>query len=281
MKGFQNIGNTCYMNAGLQMLVQNKDLCTLISKYHTNSPILNTINMFIQEYYDTNSTNNIIPSSIKELVESKQEIFMGFQQQDSIEFVICLLDIIDMEIKKENKVSKELEAIFGVEINTRTKCKIRDCLNISNIKDTNNFLLLDMEPTFKSLDDIYRNFKSGEMLEDDNMYYCDKCKMKRNASKRYSVEKWAPSVLIWLKRFKATKNSMMKIGQALDIPLVWRNKQLKGAIIHYGNLNGGHYVYVGKHNDMWYLFDDSRVTEVDNINSLLSYAYCLNYEYNP
>ena len=27
VKGFQNIGNTCYLNAGLQMIIQNKDLC--------------------------------------------------------------------------------------------------------------------------------------------------------------------------------------------------------------------------------------------------------------
>ena len=43
MKGLVNIGNTCYLNAGLQMLLQNNDFCLLIIKYSSESEILNKI----------------------------------------------------------------------------------------------------------------------------------------------------------------------------------------------------------------------------------------------
>ena len=55
MKGFHNIGNTCYLNSGLQMLIQNKDLCNLIIQNSDNSEILSNISNFINEYYDTNN----------------------------------------------------------------------------------------------------------------------------------------------------------------------------------------------------------------------------------
>ena len=49
MKGFNNIGNTCYLNAGLQMLIQNKLLCNLILKYSQQSQILKIIGNFIND----------------------------------------------------------------------------------------------------------------------------------------------------------------------------------------------------------------------------------------
>ena len=281
MKGFNNIGNTCYMNSGLQMLIQNTELCNLIIKYSNDSIILKTIADFINMYYNDNSTNVLNPSDIKGIVEKRQHIFEGFHQQDSSEFVIFLLDIIDEEIKKVTNNSM-INKLFGLKMNVRIKCKYRECLNIVNKIETNNFLILDMEPEFKSLDDAYRNHRSGVKLETDNMYYCEKCKTKRVASKRVSIEEWPQHNIVILKRFKQYGFRFQKLNQPIDIPLEWRhNNMLEGAIIHYGSMNGGHYVYVGKNNNKWYLYDDSIVSEIKTIEELkvlLTSAYCLYYK---
>jgi len=282
MKGFKNIGNTCYLNSGLQMLVQNIDLCQLIIKYSSESEILNKIAKFINQYYDESLPDIIIPQEIKNIMEDKKDLFEGFQQQDSSEFIIYLLDIIDEEIKKNHKDMKGIQSIFGIKFNVRIKCKSNNCLQIYNRKEFNNFLLLDINSDCASLDDAYRNFKSGIKLDSDNKYFCENCQVKRIASKRHIIDVWPKYLSIWLKRFSQTGKIFTKNNQELDIPLEWRyNNHLQGAIIHYGSLNGGHYVYVGKQKSKWYLFNDSSVSEIkseSDLKSLLTNAYWLCYK---
>ena len=281
MKGFKNIGNTCYLNSGLQMLVQNRDLCQLIINYSSGSEILGKIAEFIKKYYDESSPDVIVPREIKKIVEDKKDIFEGFEQQDSTEFIIFLLDIIDEEIRKIHKDSGGIQPIFGIKFNVRIKCKLRECLQIYNREEFNNFLLLDIDSDCSSLEDAYRNFKSGAKLESDDKYFCEKCQAKRTASKRHTIDTWPKYINIWLKRFRHNGKRVTKNNQELDIPFEWRhNNHLQGAIIHYGSLDGGHYVYVGKHDSKWYLFNDSSVSEIKSeseLKSLLSNAYWLYY----
>lgn len=282
MKGFRNIGNTCYLNSGLQLLVQNKELCKLILKYSPKSEKLKKISDFILEYYNDDSSDCIIPNEIKKIVEEKQELFVGYAQQDSTEFIIYLLDIIDEEIKSIDKFSGGIEPIFGIDFNVRIKCKLKDCLTVYNRKEKNNFLLVDIDSKCTSLDDAYRIFKSGEKLESDDKYYCENCQAKRIASKRTNVNEWPQYLFIWLKRFRQNGENITKNSQELEIPVDWRHDmKLQGAVIHYGSLNGGHYVYVGENEGKWFLFNDSSVSEIKSeieLQSLLSKAYWLCYK---
>lgn len=279
MKGFNNIGNTCYLNSGLQMLIQNIDLCKMIIHYSQQSQKLNIIGEFIKEYYNENK-NAITPINIKKLVENSNELFIGFQQQDSTEFIICLLDIIENEISRISKTNN-IDTLFGIKFNVRIKCKVRNCLEIYNHTENNNFLLLDINNDTNSLEDAYRNLKSGEKLDSENKYYCEKCKDKRIASKRTTIIEWPKYLFVWLKRFHHGGRNIRKNAQALEIPLTWRhNNVLKGAVIHYGSLNGGHYVYIGEKDNKWYLFDDASVSEIEigQLQKYLANAYCLLYE---
>ena len=80
-KGFINLGNTCYLNAGLQLIMQNIELCELLKQTNLCS--------FVEEYYNSSNTA-ISPNQIKDLVSDKCHIFRGFKQQDSQEFIINL-----------------------------------------------------------------------------------------------------------------------------------------------------------------------------------------------
>ena len=77
-----------------------------------------------------------------------------------------------------------------------------------------------------------------------------------------------------------TKN-LKKKGNEMEIPINWRhNYKLKGGIVHSGSLSGGHYVYFGKKNNNWYLFNDSnvRLLSNENLNNLETNAYILHYK---
>lgn len=281
MKGYNNIGNTCYMNSSLQMLIQNKDLCDLILDYSDKSDKLKVIGNHIKNYYSDNN-NSITPSDIKNLIENENNMFKGNKQHDSMEFIISFLDCIENEIKKCDVQNKyPLEDVLTIDINTRIKCKKIDCLNINNTIEKNNFMLLNINNDSTDLDSIYRNFKLSEKLDQENMYFCNKCNKKIIASKRQEITKWSNNLLIWIKRFEQNGSRLIKNNKTIKIPLVWRHgMKLMGAIIHSGNLHGGHYVYVGNNNDEWYLYNDNSVTKINdnNIDNYLSTAYCLYYK---
>lgn len=283
MKGLNNLGNTCYLNAGLQMLIQNIDLCNIIIKYSNQSLILNKISNFIIEYHNE-QPGIISPIEIKEIIQQRQVIFDGYEQHDSSEFIICLLNLVDEEIKKIDSNLNEIDNLFGINMNVRIKCKYNTCLKIFNNKEKNNFLILDIKDNCDTIDELYRNFKTSDLLTNDNQYYCENCKMKRIASKRYQVMEWPDNLIIILKRFKQNGSFITKQSQHIDIDLLWRHgMSLVSAVIHYGNINGGHYVNISKISNEWYLFNDGNISVIQTENELkniLNFAYILTYKKN-
>lgn len=262
-KGFYNLGNTCYLNSGLQLIINNKELCNhiLLLAQNNDSSINNNMHQvllklseFIIDYYNNNSNITLNPSFIKELMASKNNEFSGFKQSDSFEFIIYLLDYIFENFK----IPKIYQSITNIKI----KCKLLSCLNISEHQENNNYLILDILDNFKDLDHCYRNYKQREKLIDENAYYCEKCNDKRIASKRTEITHWPNHLIIILKRF--TNNGRpQKNNDKIDVPLLWRHGyKLKGIISHSGSLFGGHYIYIGNHNDKWIVFNDDHVSEI-------------------
>ena len=81
-------------------------------------------------------------------------------------------------------------------------------------------------------------------------------------------------------------NCAVNIPLTLNISKYFSNNNidiynLYAVIQHYGNLSGGHYVAICENIDQkWYLFDDSKVTEIDPCNIDQKAAYILFYRKN-
>lgn len=275
MKGFNNIGNTCYINSSLQMLIQNIDFCKIILENFNKSENLENMANLIKEYYTT-TNYAITPNKIKEIVGNKNKIFCGYEQQDAGEFIIYLIDIINTDLKKE------LNPLFDITTETIIKCKIRNCLRLSSTISKIPFLILPIKNECLTLDDCYREFKIHEKLEGDNMYYCENCKEKRIASRYLNIIEWSNNLIILLKRFENNKEKLFKNNKQLEIPIDWRhNFTIKGAVIHIGGINGGHYIYISRNlsNNIWSMCDDSSIQLLpkEKVQSYLNIGYIFNY----
>ena len=166
MKGFDNIGNTCYLNAGLQLLIQNRDLCNIILAFKDRSNLLKIVANLIEEYYNDKNCS-INPIEIKKLITNKNKIFNGFQQQDSSEFIIFFLDLLNSEINKIIPNKNLLDKIYEIQITTSTKCKVLECLTVSTNNELSTMLMLEVNSECNTLDDCYRISKQEIKLEGD------------------------------------------------------------------------------------------------------------------
>ena len=259
MKGIYNIGNSCYMNSGLQLLFASHSFRMLCKN--------NKFGKIINDYDNTNGSFN--PKEIKTVLSQYTKIFNNRDQQDSYEFIIYMLDSVDKMNKSNNY---DLYNLFGLHTTINIKCKMMNCLKESENVEKDLFLHL---PITSDLSESYRKYKVIERLQNDTAYMCENCMRKTIARKKITTSKWPDNLIIVLKRFD---NMMNKNNMNINIPLEWRHGyKLKGGIIHLGSYGGGHYIYYGLENNKWYLANDTNISNINDINELASKSYILYY----
>ena len=87
-------------------------------------------------------------------------------------------------------------------------------------------------------------------------------------------------LIITLKRYTNSNNKINNpVIMNKNLSINNNNYEMRGFIYHSGITNGGHYVYYGKRNNDWYLFNDNSVSKIniDNLD-IINYSYI--YLYN-
>ncbi|KAF5095686.1 hypothetical protein D0Z00_003040 [Geotrichum galactomycetum] len=153
------------------------------------------------------------------------------------------------------------------------------------------------------LSDCLDQFSKTEVLGEDDLWHCSRCKDFRRASKTIELWKIPDIFTIHLKRFSSYHGMGDKLDDLVNFPIegldmtdrIQKTKyggkveetieeggqiyDLFGVDNHYGGLGGGHYTAFAKNfvDNEWYYFDDSRVRKADPEDSITSAAYLLFY----
>ena len=191
-------------------------------------------------------------------------------------FRVCTGCILDPNYREYISIPKNCYII--IEWCRRVKVKqIKDenpllCLNHSSVKEN---VTEENNITKKiSIYDCLDLFTKKEIIED---VFCENCKEKQTFTKMLKIERIPEYLVISLKRFKYTTMFKSKIKCPIKFPLnginlknyLIENSQqnskvydLFAVVDHLGNLSGGHYHSIIKHNNKWIKYNDSTVSEV-------------------
>lgn len=138
-------------------------------------------------------------------------------------------------------------------------------------------------------------FLEEEELDKEDMWYCPKCKVHRQATKKLDLWRLPDVLVVHLKRFSFSRLWREKLDttvefphEALDLSSFLNAKadkekyiyDLYGVSNHYGSTGGGHYTAFVKlpGSGKWYHFDDSRVSPVEVEEVKTQAAYLLFYQ---
>lgn len=234
-----NLGNTCYLNATLQLVLSSNIL------KNTNHPI--------------NSLPNTLPLFISKIKQELHKHKSGHvhSPNDAHEVLCFLLDDLNT-------------SPFNIKLKQVIKCKTCSFSSITT-HDTSHIIIHCQHDNIK---DNIMNYSIIEHLED---WKCDKCKVQRHAQKQIMVQNLSNTIFVCL-RPGETPLQNIKLNKTLDFhhtdnPSDNIQYTLTGVVMYHH----GHYTALVKHSDNWFHCDDHKIHDFDK-NTALGCPYIACYK---
>ncbi|XP_068168767.1 ubiquitin carboxyl-terminal hydrolase 8 [Antennarius striatus] len=257
LTGLRNLGNTCYMNSILQCLCNTPAMAEYFNKNYYMDDI-NRYNILghkgevaeefgvIMKALWAGLYKCISPRDFKITIGKINEQFSGYDQQDSQELLLFLMDGLHEDLNKADnrKRYKEEEndhlddqtaadlawskhkllnesiivALFQGQFKSTVQCLT--CHRKSRTFETFMYLSLPLASTSKcSLQECLRLFSKEEKLTDNNKVFCRHCKAHRDSTKKLEIWKVPPILLVHLKRFSYEGRWKQKLQTYVDFSI--------------------------------------------------------------
>ncbi|XP_066588706.1 ubiquitin carboxyl-terminal hydrolase 8-like [Prorops nasuta] len=329
LTGLKNLGNSCYMNSIIQCLSNTVRL----SKYFNDNMYIDDLNrnkenanqvqvveevaLVIKALW-RGQYKSISPQDLKIAIGQYKLQFGSYEQQDSHEFLTFLLEWMHNDLKKPCKpqvymstAKKEWDKLMGSQTSIisdlffgqlRSTITCAFCDEASTTYETFNSLTMSLSHSNKcTLNDCIQKFVSGQKVYG---WKCPKCKVPREATKKFDFVKLPPVVVIYLNRFAESGGWLEKRSTMVEFPLTGFNLKpylamdndtnisqgscnynLFAMSNHFGTMEAGHYTAYCKNavQNKWYRYDDQTVAEVSSsfVKQQTASAYLLFYTSFP
>lgn len=246
--GLRNMGNTCYMNCGLQCLSMTIPLTDyFLGEAHrvetnTTNPLgsegklVQAFAKLIRDVWiDAPSSGTLRPSTFKREVDAFAPQFQGTRQHDAQELLSILLDGIHEDLNRvkkkpyieykdcdgkndaedaveawKNYLQRDKSVIVDIfQGQLRNRLKCLHCGHQNIRFEAVMYLSLPIDDSCKSLDDCLRLFLREERLTQENQWYCSNCKMHRDATKKIDLWVLPPILIVHFKRFRTNERGLV------------------------------------------------------------------------
>ena len=237
MHGFTNLGNTCYFNSAVQVLLHIREISSHIlnNTYDGDCTFTKSYEKIVRIYFSTQETKvftlgPVLTEFIK--IFPRFKIGMPHDTQDAI---FCIIDIL------EKSYPRIKDLVYG-ETNQITISPVSK--NISKIPFC--VYILNMKRGVKNINIMLNESSKWNVIED---YVDDNGKKHHVATTRNVFSKY-PQILI----VSFDKKSYVEIDE--ELKLGNNVYELQSTIIHKGIQYGGHYMSTVKINNEWLIQDD-------------------------
>ncbi|XP_041074087.1 ubiquitin carboxyl-terminal hydrolase 8-like isoform X3 [Polyodon spathula] len=257
LTGLRNLGNTCYMNSILQCLCNTPRMAEYFHRNYYQDDI-NRSNFLghkgeladefgvVMKALWSGQYKFISARDFKITIGKINDQFAGYEQQDSQELLLFLMDGLhedlnkadnrkrykeettdhqddnkaaDLAWEKHKRLNKSIiVALFQGQFKSTVQCLT--CHRKSRTFEAFMYLSLPLASSNKcTLQDCLKLFSKEEKLTDNNRFFCSHCKTHRDSTKKIEIWKLPPILLVHLKRFSYEGRWKQKLQTSVDFPL--------------------------------------------------------------
>ncbi|KAI5855442.1 hypothetical protein BZA05DRAFT_443093 [Tricharina praecox] len=238
LRGFLNMGSTCFMSVILQSLIHNPLVRNFyLSDGHKQKECSQTncmscaMDEVFSEFFTSDKQDGYGPINLLTTSWKCEQALAGYQQQDAHEYLQFLLNQLHNTNKGTDQKSEDCSCIihrsFYGKLQSDVTCE--SCRNVTTAHDPVMDLSLDLrikdkknkqpQGIVQTVQQCLARFTATEKLG-VNEYNCSKCAGPREATKQLTVKRLPPVLCIQLKRFEHSANGVSsKIDADIRYPL--------------------------------------------------------------